>query len=252
MNTCQVCNKPLTETQIKRHITFCSKACATSYRCAAHDPNFFNLDNKHIVYYILGLIITDGNISSDYKKLTLSLTDRRIIEMLSDFIIDKKKRKIYSYNPLNCQNASTIYSLINTNPETIVSLCKLNITPQKTYTQTFPDIPEQYVYDFLRGVFDGNGCVYISNKKANNMYYAISFTSGSLEFTNGLSDSLKRLGYFPTIAIDSRRKNNEHKTYYIRLSKQSDVSRFMDNIYKQSYGYYIQRKHDKYYNKNIV
>ena len=74
---------------------FCSKACATSYRCSANDPDIFQIKNKHIFYYILGLIVTDGNISKDNKKLTLSLTDKQVIDQLSEYFINSKRRKIY-------------------------------------------------------------------------------------------------------------------------------------------------------------
>ena len=121
----------------------------------------------------------------------------------------------------------------------------------KTYTQKYPQIPNEYVYDFIRGVFDGDGCVYISNK-SYNQYFSISFTSASEMFANGLVEELKRLGYSPRVVLDSRRKNDENKTYYIKLNKQEEIKKFMFNIYKNAKDYKIKYKYDKYYNKNIV
>ena len=250
MYLCKVCKKPLTEIQIKRHFECCSKGCATSLRCAAHDPNFFEMENKYILYYILGLIITDGNISIDNKKITLSLTDKDIIEKLASLMIDQEKRKIYIYTPQKGK-ASTTYTIVNTNDNAIQTLNNMNIHSNKTYSQTFPLVPDEYIYSFLRGVFDGDGCVYVSNKNYNG-YYSISITTASKIFADGLITTLKHLGYNPTVVVDSRRKTSVYKTYFIKLNKQKEVKSFMDNIYKNSFGFYINYKHDKYYNKNIV
>ena len=127
-------------------------------------------------------------------------------------MIDKTKRKVYVYKP-KTNKASTTYTIINTN--------KLAI------------------------------CVYVSNKKYNG-YYSISFTTASQQFAEGLKNKLQSLGYSPTVVLDNRRKDLEFKTYFIKLNKQKEVKSFMDNVYKNSFGFYISYKHDKYYNKNIV
>lgn len=165
-------------------------------------------------------------------------------------MIDKTKRKVYVYTP-RTNKASTTYTIINTNKLAINLLNNMNITSNKTYTQIFPEIPDEYIYSFLRGVFDGDGCVYVSNKKCNG-YYSISFTTASQQFAEGLKNKLQSLGYSPTVVLDSRRKDLEFKTYCIKLNKQKEVKSFMDNVYENSFGFYISYKHDKYYNKNIV
>ena len=229
---------------------FCSKGCATSFRCAAHDPNIFQIQNKHILYYILGLIFTDGNVSKDNKKLTISLVDKDVIEKLAPYVIDTNKRKIYQTTP-KLKNASTAYTLISTNVETIKQLKEFGVEANKTYTLEFPQIEDAYIYDFLRGVYDGDGCVYMSNKNYGG-YYSISFTSGSQQFANGLHDKLVALGYSPRIVIDSRRKELEHKTYYVKLNKQDEVKDFLQNLYLNAQSIMIKNKYDKYYNKNMV
>jgi intein/homing endonuclease len=196
------------------------------------------------------LIVTDGNISKDNKKLTLSLTDKQVIEQLSKYFINTERRKIYEYQP-KLKNASRIYSLINANVDTIKKLKALGIIPNKTYTQRFPKIEDGYIYDFLRGVFDGDGCIYVSNRKYGG-YFSISFTSGSESFAKDLFDVFILLGYTPKMVLDNRTKNNEHKTYCIRLNKRAEVELFMRCIYKDAQSIMIQYKYDKYYNKNMA
>ena len=244
------CGNPLSRIQIIKKGEFCSKGCATSHRCSANDPDIFEIENRHILYYLIGIIVTDGNISKDNKKLTISLSDKNIIEVLSKYVINTNQRKIYIQQP-KLKNSSPMYTLINTNPNTIKKLYNIGITCQKTYTIRMPQIDDNYVYDFLRGVFDGDGCVYISNKK-NGGYFSISIASGSLQFANELMELLNNLGYSPRLVQDSRRKNSEHPTYCVRLNKKLEVARFMENIYKDANEIKIQQKYDKYYDKNMV
>ena len=191
-----------------------------------------------------------NNISKNNKKLTLSLTDKDVIEQLSEFFINTERRKIYENTP-KLKNASKAYSLINSNPETIRRLNEMGIASSKTYTQHFPEIADGYIYDFLRGVFDGDGCVYVSNKKYGG-YFSISFTSGSESFANELFDTLTNLGYTPKMVLDSRRKDDEHKTYYIKLNRKAEVELFMRCMYKDAQSIMIRYKYDKYYNKNMA
>jgi hypothetical protein len=178
------------------------------------------------------------------------LTDKQVIERLAEFFINTERRKIYETQP-KLKNASKAYTLINTNPDTIKRLNGLGVASNKTYSQGFPLIEEGYIYDFLRGVFDGDGCIYVSNQKYGG-YFSISFTSGSESFANDLFNTLKILGYTPKMVLDSRRKCDEHKTYYIKLNKKAEVELFMRCLYRDAQSIMIQYKYDKYYNKNMA
>ena len=248
---CKQCGKELTRIQILKHQKFCSKGCATSFRCAAHDPDVFEMQNKHILYYIIGLLITDGNISSNNKKITLSLTDKDLIETLAPFFIDREKRRIYVSSP-KMKNASPAYTLINTNSQSIQKLNGMGITSNKTYNTVMPQIPTPYIYDFLRGVLDGDGCIYVSSIVKGKKYFAISVTTGSQKFAQDLTNTLTTMGYSPTIVIDSRRREQKHKTYYVKLNKQQEIQRFLQEIYRNANGVMIKQKYNKYYDKNIV
>ena len=221
------------------------------FRCAAHDPDIFEIQNKHILYYIIGLIITDGNISCDNKKITLSLTDKEIIETLAFYLIDMERRKIYVSTP-KLKNANPAYTLINTNSQSIQKLNALGIMSQKTYKTIMPQIPKLYMYDFLRGVLDGDGCIYVSSIVKGRKYFAISITTGSQQFAQDLTNILTAMGYSPTIVIDSRRKEQDHKTYYVKLNKQQEIQRFLQEIYRNANGVMIKQKYNKYYDENIV
>lgn len=227
---CKNCNKLLTYKQQLKKNMFCSKACATSYRCRANDPDVFDIQNDDIKFYLLGLLFTDGNLNKEENRLTLSLTSKETIEYLYPFFSDINKRKIYHYTPLK-GNSNTSYTILNTNSSCIRKIKDLGLFPCNSNTKNFPTIEKKYLASFLRGIFDGDGCIYVSTIKRGKKYFAISFTCGSYDFTQGICNSLKQLGMTPTVSLDCRRKNNKNKTYYIHLYKEADIKTFYSTVY---------------------
>lgn len=234
ITNCLNCNKPLNKKQISKKGHFCCPGCATSYRQKAHDPDIFEIENKDILYYLLGLIFTDGNLDKEESRITLSLTQENVIRTLYPYFCDTQKRKVYEYTPKNCQNANTCYTILNTNTATISRLKLMTMTPCNTATKNFPDFPIKNVGAFLRGVFDGDGCVTISMIKYGKAYKRISITCAAPVFKDKLVMLLELLGLHPTVVIDSRRKDNEVKTYYICLNKQDEIKQFHDIIYNDA------------------
>ena len=254
--TCAYCGKPLTAKQIGKRTQYCSKACSMfspkHLATHAYDPDITQIQDGDVKWYIAGLMFTDGNISKDYKKLTISLTDQTVIEKLYPYFCDTNKRKIYEEQPLY-KDSKKIYSLLNTNKNSIEWLCSLGLTPCKSNTKVLPNVPEKYVYSFIRGVFDGDGSIslnycrdiardYISPKK----YGKLSIVSGSQQFAYGLADMFTKLGYTAHVHLENRRVNNENKTYYVSVNKQPHLRKLCEHLYKYCNDLCIQYKRDKF------
>ena len=242
---CLNCNKELTNIQILKKNQFCSKGCATSYRQKAHDPNIFEIQDMDILYYLLGLIFTDGNLDVEETRITLSLTQKDVIDYLYFYFCDIHKRKVYEYQPHNCKNANKTYTIINTNPETISILKSMSLTPNNSATKKFPEIPKEYMPAFLRGVFDGDGCIFISNTYKGKRYKKVCITCASEIFTNKLVQTLSLFDLHPTVVIDSRRKNNVIKTYYVYLNRQEEIKQFYNIIYSNA-NLFIEYKRQRF------
>lgn len=238
--TCLKCNKQLTKKQIGKRNMFCSKGCATSYRQTAHDPDIFQIKDKDILYYLLGLIFTDGNLNKEENRITLSLTQKDIITFLYPYFCDTNKRKIYEYQPKGSVNYNKMYTIINSNADVIQQMKLLSFTPHNSTTKTFPNINKEYLPAFLRGVFDGDGCVILDRQK----YKRITIACASDFFVQCLLSVLENFSLSPTLVVDSRRKNNLIKTYYVCLNKQSEIKRFAEIIYKDA-KIFIKYKKDK-------
>lgn len=213
------------------------------------EPDFFAICNEHDLYYLLGLLFTDGNLNAEETRITLSLTNEKIIQCLYS-CFSASFRKIYQYKP-KLENANTIYTILNESKIAISKLKQMGYSSCNSINKPFPKIPDKNLGDFLRGVFDGDGCVYVSNTFKGKKYLTISITCASYDFTYGLKESLEKCGFHPTVVIDSRRKHNEIKTYYVKMNRQKEIEQFYEMIYKNS-GIRNEEKYKKFCYEDIV
>ena len=89
------------------------------------------------------------------------------------------------------------------------SLAKnFDIHPRKTFDVTISEkIPKDMVKHFVRGYFDGDGCVTYTDK-----YLRANFTSGSETLLNQI------INYFYDNGIRVRNKNNRPSIYHYTIS----------------------------------
>lgn len=106
-------------------------------------------------------------------------------------------------------------------------LLRLGLTPNKSKTIKFPDIPQELVRHFIRGCWDGDGSVYI--EKRNNSI-AASFISGSLSFINGMLQQLEIACGFTKTIYTHKGKN---PSYYFRL-RGSECEKLYHYLYRSS------------------
>lgn len=109
---------------------------------------------------------------------------------------------------------------------------------------TFPQLQENLISHFIRGYFDGDGFVSISNnstKKENCLTLKSGFCSGSKTFIEQL------VSYLPTkFKTISKRKKPNSSLYDIKLSVKDSYK-----LYKYMYinaTIFLQRKKDKFDN----
>lgn len=140
--------------------------------------------------YALGLLVTDGNVS----------TDRRHI----DFTSKDKVQAINFIKALGIKNK--IGRKMNKTGQAVfrvqfgdVIFCRflegIGITPAKSKTIGAIDIPDKFFFDFLRGCFDGDGTAYSywDKRWRNSFMFYLTFTSASDKHINWLRMSIKKL-----------------------------------------------------------
>jgi intein-encoded DNA endonuclease-like protein len=163
-----------------------SKA-ATKY---THDITYFDQIDTAEKAYFLGLLYADGNISKNVLSISLQEEDKIILE--------KFKMHIKYTGPVKLVkktgNRKQQYRLSITSQFLVSALFKYGLYPNKGTSLIFPVNLNSLLYShFIRGYFDGDGCIYTNN---NHKDYLFSIV-GPYQF----------LEYIQNILIDNLQLN---------------------------------------------
>lgn len=154
-------------------------------------PKFISTKWSSNLAYAVGLLTTDGCLSSDGRHIDLTSKDKeQLYNFMSCLNIDVKigrKTSGYSFGQAFYRIQFGRVVLYN-------FLLEIGFTPNKSRTMGEIKIPEKYFFDFLRGHLDGDGTFYSywdKRWKSSFMYYTI-FVSASKEHIDWIRNSLKR------------------------------------------------------------
>ncbi|MSR87896.1 MAG: hypothetical protein EXS69_01880 [Candidatus Zambryskibacteria bacterium] len=111
----------------------------------------------------------------------------------------------------------------------------------------FPLIPKIIQRDFIRGYFDGDGCVYFKQHKAKDRkrkrwVFTARFTSGSRQFLQSLHSELNFVGGFIT--------KKEHG-YELVFSHRDSLALYRLMYHNDCHNLYLNRKY-KLFRKAIT
>jgi hypothetical protein len=194
----------------------------------AVNENFFKEWSNEMAW-VLGLIITDGNIHTNLNSFSFSQQDEPLVMKVRDLL--------GSTHPIIPPRHTTKAYVLNIGSQTMVKdLNKLGVTPAKSLTMNFPTIPNNYLHHFVRGVFEGNGWV-------QDRGYVLNVTSGSKDFAEGLLEVFLEWG------LNSRITTEEGKNtvYRIRVSGKNDVEIFYSLIYYDCGENFSSKKRERFY-----
>lgn len=216
---------------IKSRDKLTSAALTNRNRGLNHDY-FETIDTEKKAYF-LGLITADGCVYKPTVKgqmqlhLQLKNNDEYIIKKLLEEL-NLTKQKINNY-----QNLS---KLCICSDKICNDLKKYGIEQRKTYTLKFPqNIPQNMFRHYLRGYFDGDGCVFVDTNH-NSIKYACS----SLQFLKDLKLKLEQ--DFNIISNDKISSFNEDSYYSLVYSRQESFKNYYYFFYKESTIYLTRKK----------
>jgi len=208
--------------------------------------------------YVLGFMYADGDIednreSSRTQYTTIASVDKGILEaikraMNSDHILNYRGARNVTYKNGKTYRSAGIYRLRIGSKEMYEDLLKLGLTPRKSLTIEFPqNIPNQYVGHFIRGYFDGDGCVTIMRGKGKMGQIilkgvALIFTSGSKIFLEGLSKKVHEFANF-----NIRNIYSGSGAYYLKYSTSESVE-FFKLFYNHASDLFLERKFNVFSN----
>ena len=233
------------------------------------DENYFKQIDTEEKAYWLGFIYADGCIVERYNKESTRLKSMRLEIGLSSvdeahlnkfsksigFTGTVKRKKV----KLNGKIFDSSRVVIN-NTRICKDLIKLGCTPRKSLTITFPNseiVPENLLSHFVRGYFDGDGCVSYNH---DNIAYVINFV-GTKNFLDGIYETVSK-------EIDITRTTMTKKGNAFQMSWHgfSNYGNWNLYLYKNA-NIWLDRKNDKfedaintkeyindiaYYHRNVV
>lgn len=192
------------------------------------NSNYFSNINRNMAY-IIGFIMADGCVIKNELSFCLASKDIEILKNINNLLNSTYPIKN------NTGYEDNIYSRLRINDKQIISDLKFyGITEKKTGFEQFPYKLIDYKWDFLRGLFDGDGTVGLYITKNNQKARRFSIVSSNLEFIHELK-TIYNCGYIHA---------NKTQNNWI-ISKKYDLHMIYQNLY-QNTDLYLKRKYDKF------
>lgn len=206
----------------------------------ARDDVFDEIDTEEKAYFF-GLFCADGWISvkEERGKWNLSLylqeQDGYIVDRFMKMFHDRKSR------PVKKDGKITGYEASINSKRTVLKLMEYGIDSNKSYTLKFPEcVPEEFICDFVRGFFDGDGCI---SGKQTSFVGTKWFISTLIDVMHKYAGVSNKVTPFPVNA-----ESGNDITKSIAWSGIEQARKIRDWMYRNDTAtIYIKRKHDKYY-----
>lgn len=196
--------------------------------------------------YVLGYFCADGGMfinSGRSKYIHFVSTDYDLLEKIKHIL--KSRHKIAIKRKAS-GNWKTTHILQIGSKEIYDDLIKLRLKPNKELRLSLPDIPDKYLRHFVRGYFDGDGCVSYGfykrkNRKSKTFALMVRFSSGTKGF---LKDISRRIALVTDLGLGYLSKNG--KNFNLTYNKNKSVRLFRYMYYNVSKEQYLKRKYNKF------
>lgn len=143
-----------------------------------------------------------------------------------NYILHNMLRVMSSNNPVCIPKSRPYMSHFEIISKTIFDdVIKLGGIPNKSLVAILPNIPKKYFSDFVRGLFDGDGCVYKNKKKGHITSY---ICSSSILFLKQLQKSMTKLG-FRTSILSNGNKPRPCMELVFGVTQTTKLGEFMYN-----------------------
>lgn len=215
----------------------------------SYNQNFFKTINTEEKAYILGLIFADGWVrTSNGTRLCISLheDDKDLLFNICDIL----ESNHYPYK-LNNKNQ---YILDICSSQIVNDLSKYGIVENKTFKILFPKLDDCLIRHFIRGYFDGDGCVWsgkryfkkFPSRPNGRIIHNVKFNiTGHIDFINSLQDYLCKNLNFKKTKLCSYTFRTDAPVATLEYSGRSNLKKFYDFIYKDA-KVFMKRKYNKF------
>ncbi len=195
------------------------------------DEGFFRARNETTAYW-MGFLMADGSLhksTTNSHRLTLSLNADDLVHLqdfclaigLSPKAITKARRK--GVNPESGRPYVALMATVVLNHTAFAKwLLPWGIVPRKTYRFVPPKIPKRLYPAFLRGWFDGDGCIHLP--KRGQFLIVASIVAHEERAIRWYSEALRKIGYKGRVKPTQDCKGN----WRLHIAQKRDVLRLAD------------------------
>jgi hypothetical protein len=193
--------------------------------------------------YILGFLYADGCNCMSKGTITMSLEegDRDVLERIRHEIDSERPLEFLDYSNKHDFGYTyhNQYRLLLFSSHMCQSLQSHGMVPNKSLVLKFPTLDEKLVPHFIRGYFDGDGCV-CQGKRETNFLATITSTN---DFCIKLKEIVEHVIGINCYIYDASNHNGITKVF--TTSGRLQVKSFLDWIYKDA-DMFLERKYNRY------
>lgn len=177
--------------------------------------------------YVIGIIATDGNLSSDLRHLNITSKDyEMLINCKKCLGIDNK----IGTKSRDTSKKKNYYALQWGDTNFFEYLLSIGLTPRKSKTLGKLDIPTKYFPHFLRGCIDGDGSIYMStHPESKHLQCQMKLYSASNLFLDWILECCRKSF---SVAGGSISKTPSSSVYSLKFCK-SDSIKILGRIYSK-------------------
>lgn len=214
-----------------------------------HDFDYFEIIDTEEKAYWLGFIYADGYISIHKNK---GYTEYKLgIAISTEDInhLEKFKQCINASNPISIYTTSGYSTseycrILLTSEKTVKDLINKGVLEHKSNILKFPtkeQVPDHLLHHFIRGYFDGDGCI-TSYTCSGYERYKTSFI-GTFDFLNSINNIIDTKY---SIKIPQLFKRKESQEVYSLEYSSNKRSKILYNFMYENATIYLERKYNKY------
>ena len=223
-------------------------------KTSVNETIFDNINSKEAAY-LLGFYIADGSLSGNYFAIALNEKDKNTLEMLKN-IIAPNYRLSFASERVNKQGIKTnpMYRLSIYNKHISNVLNSYNFGKNKTYNNKSINkiVPKEFMWHFIRGYWDGDGCISKSNTIKRHMtkngeqkeYYHTNIGWTIISKDKLILEELNL--FINTFGISTYIYPDTKENFLIGTHSIQEIQKIYNYLYKDSKNLRMERKFKKF------
>ncbi|AIY85220.1 LAGLIDADG endonuclease family protein (plasmid) [Clostridium baratii str. Sullivan] len=211
------------------------------------NEKFLYTDSNEL-WYFLGLVAADGYVTEERMELVLNEKDLHILEFFQNII--QPDKPIYHRKSVNAYKIAIDDYKFAKHLKKIFSM----ESNKKHEELVFPDVPKEYIKDFIRGYIDGDGCITKCSGQRNfpKLGYKKIYRGVELKILgneNFLLEMVNKLQEIYPNKTKSIRKKGKENVYVVNYNFKV-AEGILNELYKDS-KVHLKRKYERFiYLKN--